>query len=536
MLGATHIVISGVGSMICDTVMNGVLYTSESIINLVDKLKGKTIHAPSSHPEDNDGNFILAGAPEAIAQNYVGAFAFNYRMDGDRLIHDLAINPEIAQRSDDGKEILRRIESNMPIDTSTGVLVYDYSDDEGYGKCGTKYNMIAKAIDLDHDAILLHEQGAATNKQGVGVFANAGKLVDVDICTNSSIANIGLDISDIAWDENGAVSRVREFTGSQKEPTSNYRRFFMFFDKSSVSDFDSYLFPFVDIVDGKPVAIKEAIIAAKKALEASTLSVDDKEDSQSCIDAYMERIKTTGMIGNAWRYIKSALFGNNKEKEITADLIKLELNKAFGANDNCAWPVEILANYFIYEKKGGKLYKQCYNTSGNNICFNGEAEEVSKDTTYKPIQKGDKMKDMIIEALVAAGVDVEGMSDEALLTAYSVLLGDSASAVNADEEAKAAEDEEVKANEGELTAEVVAKMITDALSKALQKNADEEKETETEVMANKVATILGINKAAAKAMGLPALRKIAASNGVMAFNASSINANSYKTQASEMPD
>lgn len=55
-------------------------------------------------------------------------------------------------------------------------------------------------------------------------------------------------------------------------------------------------------------------------------------------------------------------------------------------------------------------------------------------------------------------------------------------------------------------------------------------------MANKVATILGINKAAAKAMGLPALRKIAASNGVMAFNASSINANSYKTQASEMPD
>ena len=168
--GADHIVVEGAGSIIADTVMNGIYYPRDEVEKLAANTTGD-IHAPSGHPVDTAGNFISAGNPQAVHQNYVGAISTNYRMNGDRLVRDIAINPEIANQSVDGKEIIRRINAGEDTDTSTGLLL-QLEEIKGIGNDGEPYDFIARNMELDHDALLLRERGAATRLQGVGMFAN----------------------------------------------------------------------------------------------------------------------------------------------------------------------------------------------------------------------------------------------------------------------------------------------------------------------------------------------------------------------------
>lgn len=509
--GADHIVIEGVGSMIAGTVMNDILYNKEAINEMIGQIKGN-IHAPLAHPQDDAGNFILAGSPEAIAKNYCGAFAYNYRMKNDRLVHDLAINPEVARNSEDGRELLRRIEEKEDIDTSTGIIIYEFNEDGGVGMCGTPYSREAMNMLLDHDAILIRERGAATSNQGVGIFANSqGEESKVfEFNTNASMIADQLPLSEIEFDEEGALERIKEFTDSKEVPSSNYRRFFLEFDRENTEDFNSYKYLFADIVDGKPVAVKKALQKHKKEIESND---SGKTEALEAIEFLLTKDEKVGnFMKNTWQALKKFFKVNEASFSDIREQIYSLLNKNVDPDDQelFRYPVEVYDTYFIYQKYDGTLYKKEYQVVDLKVVMDdNEGEQVSKNTVYEPIapkpveqtNEDSKMKELILAALAAASIATEGLTDEQLLAEYQKLQSGQ---------------KEEKTSEDIITIDMVKKMIDEALAASKNANEDAEKaELEKEAVEN------GIEEEAAKAMSTNSLRKILGKTGEVIFNASS---------------
>lgn len=513
--GKKHIVIEGVGSMIADTVMNGILYTREAIEDLAANTKD-FVHAPSSHPVDSKGNFILAGSPEAIHQNYVGAFAFNYRMKGDRLIHDLAIDPEKANMSEDGKEIMVRINNQTDIDKSTGLLIFSMDEVQGIGNDGMPYFYKANKMELDHDAILLRERGAATTLQGVGMFANKDNTkTDVDSFTvNATIANTELDVVDIEFDKEAAFERIKEFTNSGDVPSSNFRRFFLDFDRDNVDSYDAYNFLFADVVDGKPVAVKQALNECMAEIES--IELDNKKIIVNTIKTYLLRMEKKenngGMFSNAWKHIKNFLFGNEiGHRDIHEQIYQL-LNKNSG--DSYSYPVDIFEDYFIFEKKGGNLYKKWYNIVNDIVVLDDKEQEVTRKIIYQP-KESSEMNELMLNALKAAGVSVDGLeTDEQIFAAYNEQFSAKEKSEVKTEEAKV----EVEANKEQDIQALVKQAVADAFS-AL--NSDKEKSEAEDLAAKVVALNKGIDAETASEMSVNSLKKFLSANGHVAFNAKS---------------
>lgn len=82
-----------------------------------------------------------------------------------------------ASESEGGRELLERVaaiergEDVPPIHTSVAVFLDQLEPNEEQKALGADW--VAKIHGMDHDAILLHEVGAATPEQGVGLMVNA---------------------------------------------------------------------------------------------------------------------------------------------------------------------------------------------------------------------------------------------------------------------------------------------------------------------------------------------------------------------------
>lgn len=102
-------------------------------------------------------------------------------------------------------------------------------------------------------------------------------------------------IADIEWDGDAADKRWREFTGAEDAPTSKYKNGFFWFDDKETDLFRSYKLNFVDIVDGKPHAIRRGVFAANGAMQSARGGVDipdeDKDKVQAHIDKYRSKIE-----------------------------------------------------------------------------------------------------------------------------------------------------------------------------------------------------------------------------------------------------
>lgn len=152
-------------------VMNGGLYTREQIEANYEKLNNT--FAPLGHPAI-DGQHISAFSPEGINMSHVGAHNENARIEGNRVALDKWIDEEVANRTENGRLLVNRLEQlekgeGEPIHTSVAVLCT--RDPAPTGAKG--YTWVANIKDMDHDAILLDEPGAATPEQGVGLAVNA---------------------------------------------------------------------------------------------------------------------------------------------------------------------------------------------------------------------------------------------------------------------------------------------------------------------------------------------------------------------------
>lgn len=198
--GDEHIVIRGVVPVVDDVVMNGGLYPASEINKSFQSMEGR--QCPYGHPKIGT-DYVSADTPRAVNQFHIGAWAENVRKDGEKVVMDVKVNRRFADATDKGKEFLARVDdiiagnSTDPIHVSTGLLL-QREQNKGKSK-GKPYTWVARNMHFDHIAILpASEPGAATPKDGVGMFVNSkgeklnieiADLVDASNCTQDSFLN-----------------------------------------------------------------------------------------------------------------------------------------------------------------------------------------------------------------------------------------------------------------------------------------------------------------------------------------------------------
>ncbi|MEX5411513.1 hypothetical protein FND52_03950 [Atlantibacter subterranea] len=171
--GRDHLILPSY-TLPANVVMNGGLYSATEIDAHYAGLEGTL--APLGHPQVN-GQFVSAFSPEGLNVGFIGAWNRNVKKAGNRIYLEKWVDVNKASESEGGRELLERVaaiergEDVPPIHTSVAVFLDQLEPNEEQTALGAEW--VAKIHGMDHDAILLHEVGAATPEQGVGLMVNA---------------------------------------------------------------------------------------------------------------------------------------------------------------------------------------------------------------------------------------------------------------------------------------------------------------------------------------------------------------------------
>lgn len=171
--------------MIVEGVLNGGLLTRDEFARDVETWNGRPI--PVYHPQDTEGRYIFANSPEVWQKSVVGQL-FNARVDGDKLIADLWLDVQKAQRLGHG-ELVAAIERGEVVEVSTGYLT-DPEPAQGEFN-GTTYTEIHRNIRPDHLALLPGEIGACSVADGCG--SNRGESIGMKVA-QALAAMVGLKL------------------------------------------------------------------------------------------------------------------------------------------------------------------------------------------------------------------------------------------------------------------------------------------------------------------------------------------------------
>jgi hypothetical protein len=301
-------------------VMNGMLYPGDQLAPAAASLNGKP--APAGHPKNTAGQYISATNGDALLTCYVGSVCRNARHVGGRTLVDIVVNEAQARALPDGQAIVARLDaalngtSGEPIHVSTGLLCEPITANGTSN--GKPHDRIATKIEYDHLAILLHEQGAGTPADQVGMWLN---------------------------------------------------------------------------VAGQPAQVESVRI-----------------------DTLAEDKRTAGLLGWVRR-----LLGNADELSLSA--IEDGLSATLPAE---AWITDVYTRYAIWRDEVGKYWRQDYAVSSEGaLSWTGQPVEVERKVSFEEVTSNHEgacpVKDKIVAALNAAGVQTAGLDDAALLSAYNAL-------------------------------------------------------------------------------------------------------------------
>lgn len=218
------------------------------------------------------------------------------------------------------------------------------------------------------------------------------------------------------------------------------------------------------------------------------------------------------------------------------EMLTAQLPQIITADYYCV--VDIYDDVVVFETNIG-FYEVPYRIDNESATIVGIPVRVERNVTYSPktnSDEGEAMKDLILEALKANGIDAEGMSDDALLDAYKTTL----EANNSDSDSGASD------NEGDI-ATVVANAIQEAVQPVAEElaglkakialNAEEEKEALIEVIVNS-ALYPDFDKEDARLFSVDKLKSMSANCGSAHGIPTNFNANSEDgfTSPAEMPE
>src|SRR5690554_6847626 len=157
-----------------DTVLNGIFYPRDELEASYQGINRTP--APLGHPMINNQH-VSARDPEAINRYHIGAHNENARIQGDRIMADMVLDVEYAQRHPEGQRLLDAINSGKPISTSTGLYMEREEAPEG-----AEYDFVGRNYAWDHVATLLDEAPAIGTDAGVGLMVNSkGETTEVPV-------------------------------------------------------------------------------------------------------------------------------------------------------------------------------------------------------------------------------------------------------------------------------------------------------------------------------------------------------------------
>ena len=141
-----------------DSVMNRLFYPNSVVTASYEQLN--MLPAPDRHPEVN-GEPVSAFNPLAINAFNFGGFTRSPVQTGKRVVTDLVIDLEVANKTKRGKKIIERIRQGKKIGVSTGLLA---EVNNAAGKVGKQeYDGTVTNISFDHVAVLLDQAPAGEN-------------------------------------------------------------------------------------------------------------------------------------------------------------------------------------------------------------------------------------------------------------------------------------------------------------------------------------------------------------------------------------
>lgn len=192
-----EVVVVPSATLVDNIVMNGIRYPAKAIDASYQSLEQTP--APLGHPTIN-GQFVSAKSPAGLVRGWIGAHNENVRRADGRVYVDKVIDVEIANQSEGGKRVLEAINAQKPIHTSTGLLarLVELKNDSD-----ARYEV--ESMVLDHDAILLDEEGAAKPEQGVGIFVNSSGE-EIEVINSAYTEEIDRDIS---WSIESIIRSVK---------------------------------------------------------------------------------------------------------------------------------------------------------------------------------------------------------------------------------------------------------------------------------------------------------------------------------------
>lgn len=320
------IVIRDVTPIVDGIVMNGLMYPGEECRNAVASLD--QVPAPAGHPQDDEGNFISACKGKALAKNYIGAHVTNARHANGVTYCDIVVNESQAMAMDAGKELIARLNAAMngervdPIHVSTGLFCQAVQA-VGSSK-GKEYRAIASAIEYDHLAILLDQQGAGTPDDGVGMWLNAaGEQEQVETVTLYANEDDGM-MEKIKAALVDLLALFAKDMGPEKEDAPD--------DEVEVDDEPT--------VEVNPM--KDKVVAALNAAGVSVEGMSDDQVLGAYVNMQIKPVQEKLTAANAKLAEIEANERTKQEAEKTELSTKLATNSALTVDDFKAMPVERL--------------------------------------------------------------------------------------------------------------------------------------------------------------------------------------------------
>lgn len=233
---------------------------------------------------------------------------------------------------------------------------------------------------------------------------------------------------------------------------------------------------------------------------------ESEQVEEVIINTEPEDMRARGLMG----WIKR-LIGN--ESDMSFDQISDKLREALPQN---SWLREVYSKYVIYVTevpgRDSAYYRQDYAIdSAGSLSLLGSPVEVTRRVEYKPVEtnteRTDAVKQSIVAALNAAGIQTESMDESALLSAYNALI------------TKPAADALTAAN---------AKIAQ------IEANAQAADAAELDKLAGQMAVNSALTADDLKALGLKRLREIkSAAKDAGGYSAPILAANSATKSASE---
>lgn len=217
--------------------------------------------------------------------NTVGGFPIDKVFEDDRgLFGEGQINLDVQE----GKEAFALAKQGILSDFSIGFSVLEFDIDDGVRR-------ISKATVWEGSLV----------DEPMNTAANVTEVKTVLPFQDLKIAKASEN-----WDQNAALSRLREFTKSGNIPNGDYKDAFILVDKNQADSFDAYEFQIVDIIKGKMIVIPKALSLAANKIKALRGNADlcekDRLNAIKHIERYYAKMNIESPFSNEKQYFVSS--------------------------------------------------------------------------------------------------------------------------------------------------------------------------------------------------------------------------------------